>query len=338
MQLIFIQFIDEVLKQALKLICLFFLLSISVSKATDLIDSEFNYKFGIGFNYASLSSYYNNNGVVKEHKPDIRTITIMLEDKDSSFTVPGRTNLDYTESHNQYFSEFKLSNNLKVGLNLDLAYYSMENSFSFEDTLRDEAGLILQDQFGNAVSNEVTLDDPLYKIFRLMYINPKLDYYLLNDKVTYLVVGLNALVPLSFDKREEYIDNRFLDDGYFQLNTNIQYLRKYETTSLELSGGYIHRSEIYSDLANANIGVYFTKVENAYLLIKAEYFQSLDEPNNQDFIISELPSFESYLNMKFGLNVNFEQYEFQLDYNFVPWGKSYWVMNRLNASFQYYLK
>lgn len=310
----------------------------TVTKATDLIESDFNYKFGIGFNYASLSSYYDNSGSVREHKPEIRTITIALDDNDSSFTTPGRTNIDYTETHNQYFSEFKLSDNLKVGLNLDLAYYSMENSFSFEDTLRDEAGFKLQDQFGNAVTREVNIKDPLYKTFRLMYINPKLDYYLLNDKVTYLVVGVNALVPLSFDKRDKYIDNRFLGDGYFQINTNIKYLRKYETTSFELSGGYLHRNEIYTDMANANVGVYFTKVKNAHLLIRAEYFQSLNEPIDQEFVISELPSFESYLNMKFGLNVNFEQYEFQLDYNFVPWGKSYWVMNRLNASFHYYLK
>ena len=123
-----------------------------------------------------------------------------------------------------------------------------------------------------------------------------------------------------------------------RLRWQAHFIQKFETTSLELGGSYISRSEIYSDLFNLNLGIYFTKVENTHFLIKAEYFQSLQEPNNQEFVISEFPSFESYLNMQFGLNVHFDKFELQFDYNYVPWGKSYWVMNRLNTSFHYFIK
>ena len=308
------------------------------SEAKDLMDTEFDYKLGIGFNYAGLSSYYNNNSVFKGNKLESREITIQLEDRDSSFITDGVVNIDFTETHNNYFSEFKLADNLKLGLNLDLAYYSMENIFTFEDTLRDENGLILKDQFGTSLTQDINVNDPKYKIFRLMYINPSLDYYLIKDKTSNLRIGINALLPLSFDERASYLDDRFLGDGYLQISPNINFIQKFETTSLELGGSYISRSEIYSDLFNLNLGIYFTKVENTHFLIKAEYFQSLQEPNNQEFVISEFPSFESYLNMQFGLNVHFDKFELQFDYNYVPWGKSYWVMNRLNTSFHYFIK
>lgn len=326
------------LRFTVKVLILVTLLASNILNASDLIDSKFNYKFGIGGNYAGLSSFYDSEGNINPSQNGIRTFTFKVDDRDSTFSTSGRININYTEMHNKYFSEFKLSDNLKLGLNLDLAYYSLDNTFTFEDTLRDNTGAIVKDIYGNAQTTNIDVPDNEASTFRLMYINPRLDYYILKEKETKLSFHLGGQIPLSFDKRLVYDDSKFIGDGYFQVDAGLSYKQIFETSIIELNGGYIIRDEIYSNLANAGIGVYFTKVESTHLLLKLDYFQSLNEPKDQEFLITQLPSFESYLNAKFGLNVHYEEFELQLDYNFVLWGKNYWVMNRLNAAFHYYLK
>lgn len=326
------------LRFSLKALILVTLLASNILNASDLINSKFNYKFGIGGNYASLSSFYDSEGYINGSQSYNRVFTVKVGEKDSSFSTTGRINIDYTESHNNYFSEFKLSDNLKVGLNLDLVYYALDNSYTFKDTLRDNTGATIKDIYGNAQTINIDVPDKKASTFRLMYINPSIDYYIIKEKETNLSFHLGGQIPLSFEKRIVYEDGKFIGDGYFQMDAGLSYKQIFETSIIELNGGYIVRDEIYSNMANAGIGVYFTKVKSTHLLLKLDYYQSLNEPKDQVFLFTQLPSNESFLNAKFGLNVHFEEFELQLDYNYVPWGKNYWVMNKLNAAFHYYLK
>jgi hypothetical protein len=82
----------------------------------------------------------------------------------------------------------------------------------------------------------------------------------------------------------------------------------------------------------------FTKVKNTYFYIIADYNHSLTNPASVDFAITQLPAYDSYLSTMFGLNINIDNLELDMGYTFVPWGKNYWVMNKLNASFHYFIK
>lgn len=304
----------------------------------ELLDSDLNYKVGIGFSFSGLSSYYNNSSVEKAEKQERRTIMFKLENGDSSFTTLGDINIDFVEFHNNYFFEYKISNDFSAELNLDLAYYSMDNSFTYRDTLRDENQLPLKDKWGEALYQKIDVLDLNTSLFQLMYINPRLNYYLLNDSKNKLKFEIDALVPLSFNNTTEYKDGEFIGDGYLQVGTKLNYRAIFETTQLVLGAGYLNRSEIYSDQVNARLGVMFTKVKNTYFYIMADYNHSLTNPENVDFAITQLPAYDSYLSTMFGLNVNIDDLELELGYTFVPWGKNYWVMNRLNATFHYFIK
>ena len=306
--------------------------------SVELLDSDLNYKVGIGFSFSGLSSYYNNSSVEKAEKQERRTIMFKLENGDSSFTTLGDINIDFVEFHNNYLFEYKISNDFSAELNLDLAYYSMDNSFTYRDTLRDENQLPLKDKWGEALYQKIDVLDLNTSLFQLMYINPRLNYYLLNDSKNKLKVAVDALVPLSFNNTTEYKDGEFIGDGYLQVGTKLNYRAIFETTQLVLGAGYLNRSEIYSDQVNARLGVMFTKVKNTYFYIMADYNHSLTNPENVDFAITQLPAYDSYLSTMFGLNVNIDNLELEVGYTFVPWGKNYWVMNRLNATFHYFIK
>lgn len=306
--------------------------------SSELIDTKFNYKFGLGFNYSSLSSFYDAEATPQSSQSFLRTYVVSQDNIDTSFTVLGDLKYEYTEFHNNYYSEFKLTDNLIGGLNLDLAYYSLFSKFTFNDTLRDDNGDIIKDKFGDPVSTKVTLDDGKVSMFRLMYIYPNLKYYFLTDKSNTLYANLDMQIPFSFDKRKELNDGLFLDDGYMQMDLGLKYKYKMKTSEIEVGGGYIFRNEIYEDMYRANVGIYFTKVENAHLFIKATYFQSIGDKNQSGFIATKFPINNSILNTSFGLNVFFDSYELQLDYTYVPYGKNVWVMNKLNVNFHYFLK
>ncbi len=319
-------------------ILLLLLVSTSIASAIDLIDSDLNYKVGIGFNYSGLSSYYNNSSVEKSDIDGVRTILFLTETGDSSHTTLGKINIDYAEFHNNYYFEYKINNDLTAELNMDLAYYSLDNKFTYLDTLRDENEIPLQDIWGNKLTQKVNLPDLSTSMFRLMYINPRLNYYLMNDKKNKLRAELDVVVPLSFNNTSEYKEGEFIGDGYLQIGTKLNYRAIFETTQLEFGAGYLNRSEVYSDQVNARLGVMFTKVKDTYFYIMADYNHSLTNPETVDFAITQLPAYDSYLSTMFGLNINIDNIELDISYTFVPWGKNYWVMNRLNASFHYFLK
>lgn|GEM_PF-1594475 len=319
------------------IVLILFISTFSVS-SIELLDSDLNFKFGTGFDYSALSSYYNNSSVEKAEKQALRTVVFITENGDSSHTTIGDINIDYTEFHNRYFFEYKLNNRMSAELNFDLAYYSLENSFTYNDTLRDENQNPITDRWGESQYQKIDVPDMNTSLFRLMYINPKLNYYLLNDESGKLKVELDAVVPLSFNNTSEYKEGEFIGDGFLQIGANMKYRAIFETTQLEFAAGYINRSEVYSDQLNARLGVFFTKVKDTYFYIIADYNHSLTNPENVEFAITQLPAFESYLSTKFGLNVNIDNLELDVGYTFVPWGKNYWLMNRLNASFHYFIK
>lgn len=304
----------------------------------ELINTSSNYKFGVGFNYSAISTYYDNEGNLQSKYPKIKTITFDNDGTDSSFTVEGNINIDYVEFHNNYYGEYKLGDNLIGRLGVDIAYYSIDNSYSFNDTIRDENGNIKYDKFDNALYQSVSIDDYKSSIFRLMYFTPSLEYYLINNDKTILTGSLGFQLPLSFNERKLKDDNNFLGDGYLQVNAGMRYRAKYETTEFELGARYLKRSEIYNDLANVNLTVFLTKVEDAYFYIKADYYSGLGVGLDEELVITEFPYSESYLNTTFGLNVFFEDLELQFDYTFVPYGENYWLQNRINSSFHYYIK
>ncbi|PKL78992.1 MAG: hypothetical protein CVV25_09425 [Ignavibacteriae bacterium HGW-Ignavibacteriae-4] len=319
-------------------ILLLLLISTTTLRAIELLDSDLNYKVGIGFNYSGLSSYYDNSSVEKPNIKGLRTFTFKLESGDSTHTTLGDININYTEFHNNYYFEYKLNNDLTAELNMDLAYYSLDNKFTYLDTLRDEDQIPLKDIRGNVLSQKINAPDLNTSLFRLMYINPKINYLLINDKYNKLKVEINALVPLSFNNTSEYKDGPFIGDGFLQIGTKLNYRAIYETMQLQLGAGYLNRSEVYSDQVNARLGVMFTKVKDTYFYIMADYNHSLTNPDNLVFAITQLPAYDSYLSTMFGLNINIDNLELDMSYTFVPWGKNYWVMNRLNASFHYLLK
>ena len=319
-------------------IILLLFISTSALSAIELVDSDLNYKVGIGFSYSGLSSYYNNSTVEKADIRGLRTIMFQVENGDSTHTTFGDIKIDYTEFHNNYYFEYKINSNFTAELNLDLAYYSLDNKFSYLDTLRDENQVPLEDIWKNKLTHKMNVPDLSTSLFRLMYVNPKLNYYLINNKSNKLKVELNASVPLSYNNTSEYKEGEFIGDGYFQLGTKLKYRAIFETTQLELGAGYLKRSEVYSDQINARLGVMFTKVKNTYFYIIADYNHSLTNPASVDFAITQLPAYESYLSTMFGLNINIDNLELDIGYTFVPWGKNYWVMNKLNASFHYFIK
>lgn len=305
--------------------------------STELIDTKFDYKLGLGFNLSSLSSYYDNQGTPRSEKSLYRTYTISEKDFDTTFIVLGDLKFEYTEFHNNYYSEFKLADKLIGGLALDLAYFSLNAKFSFNDTLRDENGEFIKNKFGDIVSKKESYDDDKLSLFRFMYLSPFLKYYIMNDKTNKLRAEIEAQIPFSFDERTKLDDGVFFDDGYMQLDIGLNYKWQMETSQLELGGGYIFRNEIYDNMYRANIGIYFTKVENAHFFIKANYYQSIGNKNKTEFIATKFPIDNTILNTSFGLNVFFEPYELQLDYTYVPYGKNVWVMNKLNVNFHYFL-
>ncbi len=325
------------IKNAINIILLMIICSYAV-KAKELLDSDLNYKVGIGFNYSALSSYYNNNTEEKSSIQGLRQLTFNLETGDSTYTTLGDINIDYVEFHNNYYFEYKINNDLSAELNLDLAYYSLDNGFTYLDTLRDENQEIIEDSRGNTISRKINIPDLNVSLFRLMHINPRINYYLLNDKESKLKVELDALVPFSYNNTSEYKEGPFIGDGFLQLGTKLNYRAIYKTMQLQLGAGYLTRSEVYSDQVNAQFGVMFTKVTDTYFYIFADYNHSLSSPENVEFEITQLPAFESYLSTMFGLNVNIDNFELDLGYTFVPLGRNYWVMNRLNASFHYFIK
>jgi hypothetical protein len=319
------------------IVLILFISTFSVS-SIELLDSDLNFKLGTGFDYSALSSYYNSNSVEKSEIQGIRTIKFSLEDGDSTYTTIGNINIDYVEFHNNYFFEYKFSNDLSIELNLDLAYYSLDNSFTYRDTLRDENQIPLEDRWGEKLFRKVDVPDIQTNLFRLMYINPRVNYYLYNSKESKLKFELDGLVPFSYNNTSEYKEGIFIGDGFMQLGTKLNYRSIYETMQLQFGAGFLTRSEVYSDQINAQLGIMFTKVKDTYFYIFADYNHSLSIPDDVVFAITQLPAYESYLSTMFGLNVNIDNLELDLSYTFVPLGKNYWVMNRLNASFHYLLK
>jgi len=305
----------------------------------ELINTNSNYKIGLGFNYSAISSFYDNVGDLKTRYSETRTITIDNDGTDSSFIVDGMLNIDYRQFQNNYYGEFKLSDHLVGKLGINVGYYSIDNSYTYNDSIRDENGEILVDNFGNSPYQTVTIDDYNASMFRLMYVTPSLEYYFLNDDNSLLTGNIGVQLPLGFEERKIQDDNTFLGDGYLQLNAGLRYRAKFETTQLELGASYMKRSEIYNDLVNANLTVFFTKIEDAYFFVRANYFEGIGvDIANEELIITEFPYSETYLNTTFGLNVFFEDMELQFDYTFVPYGKNYWLQNRLSGSFHYYIK
>ncbi|MFN3196732.1 MAG: hypothetical protein ACE364_12335 [Chlorobiota bacterium] len=304
----------------------------------DLINTEFDYKIGVGFSFSAISSYYDGNELVQTGYPKGRFITFDNNGEDSTFFVNGEAKIDYTEFKNNYFGEFKLSNDLIGRFGVNIAHFSADNSFTFNDTIRDENGNIKYDNFDNALFQRVNIDDFNGSLFRVMYLRPSVEYYLINDKENIFSVIAGIQIPLGFEERSIPNDSSFIGDGYLQFNGNVKYRAIYETIELELGGGYFKRTEIYNDLANINATVFFTKVENAYFYAKADYYSAMGVDESQELILTELPYSESFLNTQFGLNVFFDDFELQFDYTFVPFGKNYWVQNILNGSFHYYFK
>lgn len=325
------------LRNTINILLLLFISTTSL-KAIELLESDLNYKVGIGFNYSGLGSYYNNSSVEKSNIEGLRTFIFKLESGDSTHTTLGDININYVEFHNNYYFEYKINNDLSAELNMDLAYYSLDNSFTYLDTIRDENQIPIEDNWGNKQTQKINRSDLSTSLFRLMYINPKINYLLINDKYNKFKVEINALVPFSYNNTSEYREGPFIGDGYFQIGTKLNYRAIYETVQLQLGAGYLNRCEVYSDQVNARLGVMFTKVKDTYFYIMADYNHSLSSPENVDFAITQLPAYDSYLSTMFGLNINIDNLELDLGFTFVPWGKNYWVMNRLNAGFHYFLK
>lgn len=313
-----------------------FISSSLISK--DLINTEFDYKIGVGFNYSAISSYYDSDGTIQSGYPKNRSITFDNDGTDSTFNVDGIVNIDYIEFNNNFYGEFKLSENLIGKLGLNLAYFATDNSFTFNDTLRDESGRIKYDNFNNALFETSTVDDFDGSLFRLMFLRPSIEYFLMNSRENILSVSAGIQAPLGFEERNVPDDSTFIGDGFFQFNGSIKYRAIYKTFEIELGGGYLKRTEIYNDLANVNLSLYLTKVEDAYFYIRGDYFAGIGVNPDEELVITELPYSESYLNTQFGLNVYFDDFELQFDYTFVPYGKNYWLQNRVNTSFHYYFK
>lgn len=253
----------------------------------DLIDTDFDYKFGVGLSYSSLSSFFGDDATEKSENQAFRTYNFSDGDFDTSFTVLGNVKYEYVEFHNRYNGKFKLSENLIGGLGLDMSYYSLDQKFTYNDTLRDDKGEIIKDNFGNVQSQKKTVDDQGYSTFRLMYLMPNLEYYFIDDKINKLLATLEAQIPFSFDERTELNDGIFLDDGYFQLYTGIDYKLISKNTTLEFGGGYLMRNEIYNNLLRADLGIYFTRIENTYFFAKATYLHSMEDKNDFKFQATE---------------------------------------------------
>jgi hypothetical protein len=304
----------------------------------ELIETDFDYKIGIDLNYSGLSSFYDGSGSEQSAYSTMRTYRVTDDELDTTFTVLGNLKYEFVEFHSQYGGEFRLNDRLVGGLGLDMAYYSLDTKFTYEDTLRDENGEIITDRFGKAQSERQTLDDDSFSMFRLMYIMPNLKYYFLNDKTNRLFATLDAKIPFSFAERNNLNDSIFLDYGHFELYTGVNYKLISENTTIEFGGGYLFRNEVYNNMFSADLGIYFTKIENTHFYIRASYLQSLEDKNEYDFVATEFATNESMLKINFGVNVLFEPYDFQFDYTHVPYGKNIWVINKLNCSFHYYLK
>ena len=314
------------------------MLTVNSVESKDIIDTDFNYKLGLGFNYSAISSYYDKDFKEKAEIEALRTLQFKTENGDSSYTTLGDINIDYLEFHNDYFFEYKVNNDFVAELNLNIAYYSMDNSFTYKDTLRDENQVPLEDKWGEKLFQRVDVPDLNVSLLRMMYVNPKINYYLANDEKNRLEFELEAFVPFSFNNTNVYEEGEFIGDGYFQIGSKLKYRAIFETTQLELAAGYSHRSEVFSDMINASISILFTRVKDTYFYVKADYNQSLTNPENQKFIITQLPAYESYIATLFGLNVNIDEFELDLNYTFIPYGRNFWLLNRLNASFHYFIK
>lgn len=325
-----------IIKRIFEILLLITFFSVA-SYSKDLIDTDQNYKIGLGFSYANSSSYYNSDGASISETGKFKNLFFEGENGDSLVTVVGTNNVEFVELHTKLLSEFKLTDNITAELNFDLVNYSFESEFTFKDTIRDENGEIIKDNFGFVATKDITVPDQKESLFRLQYINPRLNYYLLNEKDK-LRFQIGANIPTGFEERTVYNDSIFLDDGLLEFDMNAFYRIKFETSSLQFGAGYKIRNEIYSNLYSFNLGVNFTKIENTRLYILAEYNGSVSEPSNQNFVLTEFPSFESYINTKFGFEIKVSEYELAFGYTFVPWGKNYWLRNNIDVSFHYYIK
>lgn len=296
-------------------IFIFFILTQYSLYSYTSIKYERTNKVAFDYSYSNASSLFLRSGE-------------LAIDNIQRLTAGSSAEGDFTSSYN--FNSRIMTFSLE-GTYLLTDKLNLNSRITFQNRFLDQTQTIryVRYEFGNPQiigKNDLPLDDENENIFSDFQIGAS--YFAFSEKF-YLIFDSQLFIPFGFDDGQfGDITNEYLGDGALKWINGFRLGNMFDNSFAYLQSSYIYRDEDFRDQVLIAAGLEHYKIEDVIVFGKLEYLYTINGFIDGYDVRPHLNNIqEDYLQVLMGIQMNFDNLNFNIAYNLKPIGR-----NTLNNS------